>query len=331
MAEGMACVPFVGEDNSFDDAELWDFIDSTIARHGTYKPLLISHNGPVVTELPPSPHTPGDLSEQKRPSKVQTRVPFRGSDSAGSRKDASPAAQPSPLAAYRVGTITESSPSGTRQRSWIQPQKFSRRNDHATVSDSRLENARSRTQRAQAPSRMPLNPIVPIDSSMMSSHELVGQPRTSKSWPDNKDSSALSNSNMAGADWMASVPSAAVFRHIQDAALSVLEKGDYLMMQGRPYIKKSGWRKIAFFFNISFEIKDKTIQVDQSNVVQRAEFVVRANMQSGRYTDAWGSCDRNEKRFSKPNHDIPSTAETRAKTRACQDLLGIGEYKSGGL
>ncbi|KAK8574067.1 hypothetical protein V6N13_097061 [Hibiscus sabdariffa] len=49
----------------------------------------------------------------------------------------------------------------------------------------------------------------------------------------------------------------------------------------------------------------------------------------GRFSDGWGSCERREKRFLKPNHDIPSTAETRAKNKACQDLLGIGEYRPG--
>eukprot|EP00850_Spirogloea_muscicola_P001344 SM000005S17141 [mRNA] locus=s5:295499:295699:- [translate_table: standard] len=39
---------------------------------------------------------------------------------------------------------------------------------------------------------------------------------------------------------------------------------------------------------------------------------------SGRFAEAWGSCDRAEKRFAKPNNDVPCTAETRAKTRACQ-------------
>ena len=32
-------------------------------------------------------------------------------------------------------------------------------------------------------------------------------------------------------------------------------------------------------------------------------------------------------RFTKPNHDVPATAETRAKNRACSDLLGIGDAK----
>ncbi|KAL5537901.1 hypothetical protein UlMin_045767 [Ulmus minor] len=100
----------------------------------------------------------------------------------------------------------------------------------------------------------------------------------------------------------------------------ILEKSDY-------YTMISG--KISFYFNLSFEIKDKTIEFDENRNVQRAEFVVRAYMQGGRFSDGWGSCERREKKFLKPNHDIPSTVETRAKNKACQDLLGIGEYRSG--
>ncbi|ERN07830.1 uncharacterized protein LOC18436066 [Amborella trichopoda] len=124
-------------------------------------------------------------------------------------------------------------------------------------------------------------------------------------------------------------PSVSLFKQYQNAAMAILEKSDYTVISGHPFIKKSGWRKISFFFNLSFEIKDKTIEYDQHQNVQRAEFVVRAYMQGGRFSDGWGSCERREKKFLKPNHDIPSTAETRAKNKSCQDLLGIGEYRPG--
>ncbi|XP_075507881.1 uncharacterized protein LOC142544730 [Primulina tabacum] len=124
-------------------------------------------------------------------------------------------------------------------------------------------------------------------------------------------------------------PTVSLFKEYQNAAMAILEKSDYTMISGNPYIKKSGWRKISFYFNLSYEIKDKTIEFDENRNVQRAEFVVRAYMQGGRFSDGWGSCERREKRFMKPNHDIPSTAETRAKNKACQDLLGIGEYRPG--
>lgn len=74
------------------------------------------------------------------------------------------------------------------------------------------------------------------------------------------------------------------------------------MISGNPFIKKSGslsdiivlkyydrcdekhlyitgWRKISFYFNLSYEIRDKTIEFDENRNVQRAEFVVRAYMQ----------------------------------------------------
>ncbi|VAH25726.1 unnamed protein product [Triticum turgidum subsp. durum] len=113
--------------------------------------------------------------------------------------------------------------------------------------------------------------------------------------------------------------SVASFRKYQE----ILDKSDYTVISGNPYIKKSGWRKISCFYNISFEIKDHSIEFDDSHNVNRAEFLVRASMQSGRFSDGWGSCDRREKRFNKPNHDIPSTAETRAKNKLCglQNLL----------
>jgi hypothetical protein len=87
----------------------------------------------------------------------------------------------------------------------------------------------------------------------------------------------------------------------------------------------------------------------------RANFVVRGTMANGRFSDAYGSCDRGacalpharsaaradvradiphalvscnrsgEKRFMAPNRDVPATAETRASSRAIQNLLGIND------
>ncbi|KAH9735869.1 peptide transporter family protein [Citrus sinensis] len=100
-------------------------------------------------------------------------------------------------------------------------------------------------------------------------------------------------------------PTVSLFKECQNAAMAILEKSDYTMISGSPFIKKSGWRKISFYFNVSYEIKDKSIEFDENRNVQRAEFVVRAYMQGGRFSDGWGSCERREKRFLKPNHDIP--------------------------
>ncbi|XP_058109696.1 uncharacterized protein LOC131252923 isoform X2 [Magnolia sinica] len=74
-------------------------------------------------------------------------------------------------------------------------------------------------------------------------------------------------------------PSVSLFKQYQNAAMAILEKTDYTMISGNPFIKKSGWRKISFFFNLSFEIKDKSIEFDDNRNVLRSEFVVRASMQ----------------------------------------------------
>uniref|UniRef100_A0A7N2N971 Uncharacterized protein n=2 Tax=Quercus lobata TaxID=97700 RepID=A0A7N2N971_QUELO len=75
-------------------------------------------------------------------------------------------------------------------------------------------------------------------------------------------------------------PSVSLFKEYQNTAMAILERSDYVMISGNPFIKKSGWRKISFYFNLSFEIRDKTIEFDENRNVQRAEFVVRAYMQT---------------------------------------------------
>ncbi|KAG6544752.1 hypothetical protein Mapa_013778 [Marchantia paleacea] len=175
--------------------------------------------------------------------------------------------------------------------------------------------------------RRPWQELAPsVGRRWVESHDMVERP-SSTMWVQ---AEVRSPTKERDGSWFSGFAGVSMFKECQDAAMKTLVPSDYMMMQGKPFIKKSGWRKIAFFFNISFEIKDKNIQFDCNSNVLRAEFVVRASMPTGRFTDSWGSCDRGEKRFSKPNHDIPSTAETRAKTRACQDLLGIGEYKLDG-
>ncbi|KAK9122682.1 hypothetical protein Sjap_012284 [Stephania japonica] len=75
------------------------------------------------------------------------------------------------------------------------------------------------------------------------------------------------------------LPSVPLFKEYQSCAMAILEKSDYTLISGNPYIKKSGWRKLSCYFNISYEIKDKSIEFDENRNVQRSEFVVRAYMQ----------------------------------------------------
>ncbi|KAH9549862.1 hypothetical protein CY35_10G041300 [Sphagnum magellanicum] len=260
---------------------------------------------PLVT-LPPSPQPPGAFLPTRhhhhQPAGV-TRAQWRQSGS------------------FRAGPSSSSSPSDANHQRNLKQERDKENWGHPSKRHQPCVVKSGGCERQQQVSRVP----VPLQD--MPEH--VERVNVKNEWQENTVAS-VGRGKCGDGTWMADIPSAMVFKHFQDAAMQILVQGDYMMMQGKPFIKKSGWRKIAFFFNISFEIKDKNIQFDPNCNVIRAEFVVRASMQSGRFSDGWGSCDRGEKRFSKPNHDIPCTAETRAKNRACQDLLGIGEYKSGG-
>jgi hypothetical protein len=57
------------------------------------------------------------------------------------------------------------------------------------------------------------------------------------------------------------------------------------------------------FFNISIEIREQSETLDGQGNVQRAKCTARATLANGRFADASGSCDRNEKKFMAPNRD----------------------------
>ena len=119
------------------------------------------------------------------------------------------------------------------------------------------------------------------------------------------------------------------WHEFQTLKVSLLEANDYQDIQGKKFIKKGGWRKIATVFNLADAIVSKQIDRDDSGKTMRAEFTVRVTAPNGRYADGWGCCSLNEGRqFNKVDHDIPATAHTRAKNRAISDLVGGGEVSA---
>lgn len=349
----MAMVQFCGDDNDLDDAELWAVIDSVAAHSAQKKQSRKPSSSPqnqktnsgrleaalTVREVPNSPalRPPQHLSEvtpdQKRAQKSHRRFP---------EHNALPLPYPSPQQpGYRVDE--ESNGGEVIQRPWLHrpPHALTiydssnneARRHHHNNNDNYSHNRNYNYNYASAAVKAkPLQQIAVGSPPPKRQHlvqDLACRPGGSMDEKENNPAIIPASLDGHNSFWNVGVPSATLFKQYQNTAMSILEKGDYVVLQGKPFIKKTGWRKIAFFFNISFEIKDRTIQLDERSNVIRAEFVVRASMQGGRFSDGWASCDRGEKRFSKPNHDIPGTAETRAKTRACQDLLGIGEYKPG--
>src|SRR5487761_1808015 len=117
------------------------------------------------------------------------------------------------------------------------------------------------------------------------------------------------------------------FEEFQKLKAKLLSQQDYQSIQGKNFIKKSGWRKLALVFNISDLIVDekKDTREDGSFIWS---FKVRASAPNGRYTESVASCDSKERRFSHVEHDVRATAHTRAKSRAISDLIGAGEVSA---
>jgi hypothetical protein len=117
------------------------------------------------------------------------------------------------------------------------------------------------------------------------------------------------------------------FEAFQELKTKLLKDDDYQTINNKPFVKKSGWRKLATVFNVSDEIVEceRKDRADNSFVWT---FRVRAIAPNGRFSEAIGSCDSNERKFSKLEHDVKATAHTRAKSRAISDLIGAGEVSA---
>lgn len=138
----------------------------------------------------------------------------------------------------------------------------------------------------------------------------------------------------------------AFMKNYQDLVKALLDvEEDY--QDGKK--KKSAWRKLATAFNISDEIvNEQLIFDDVDGQIVTARYKVKAILPNGRSTIGVGVCSIYDKirytatkkydadtetpsnfelrgRFSNAEHDVPSTAHTRAKNRAISDLIGAGE------
>ncbi len=103
-------------------------------------------------------------------------------------------------------------------------------------------------------------------------------------------------------------------------------KIDVCMIKGRPYVKRSGWRKFALVFNISDEILSAEKEIEDGETTWRIQ--VRAWAPNRRSVIGIGACSTRERTFAHPEHDIYTIAHTRAKNRAISDLIGPGEVSA---
>jgi hypothetical protein len=114
----------------------------------------------------------------------------------------------------------------------------------------------------------------------------------------------------------------------QEGLHSLLDETDWQRFgtgkDERAFVKRSGWRKIATWFSLNLETRSIDVQRDKHDNPVRASVIARATAPNGRYCEGEGAASVTERRFSKPEHDLPATAATRAINRAISNLVGLG-------
>lgn len=116
------------------------------------------------------------------------------------------------------------------------------------------------------------------------------------------------------------------FKDFEELKKKLLSPSDIARIQGKPFTCKSGFRKYATAFGISDEITEKTREMRNGEFIWR--FKVKATAPNGRYSEGVGACSSKERSFAHVEHDVYSTAHTRAKNRAISDLIGTGEISA---
>ena len=141
----------------------------------------------------------------------------------------------------------------------------------------------------------------------------------------------------------------AEWENYQELTEKLLDESDYQGSGDDRFKKKSAWRKYGKAFNVSTKILEEKLVYNDEGRIVTAKYIVEAKVPSGRSEQGIGLCsiwdkahEHNKqfgqrtckgpcdgrKHFDKPEHDIPSTAHTRAKTRAISDLIGAGEVSA---
>lgn len=104
-----------------------------------------------------------------------------------------------------------------------------------------------------------------------------------------------------------------------------------------PYIRKSGWRKMARFFGLSVDIlgKDKIWTEDaQGEAYYIWTYQIRVSHTCGAYVNAEGVCSSRDKFFTKggkvtaDEKNVMLKAQTVGINRGISDLLGAGEVSA---
>jgi len=118
-------------------------------------------------------------------------------------------------------------------------------------------------------------------------------------------------------------------REFERLKRELLNANDMVMIDGKPFIKRSGVRKIEMALGVSHEVV--SIKREKIDDIWIVEVVARARDSFGRINEDVAVCDSLEFRKGKLKdtlHNIESKATTRAIDRAVLDLVGGGELSA---
>ncbi len=119
----------------------------------------------------------------------------------------------------------------------------------------------------------------------------------------------------------------AAWKEFQELKNLIIDHSDLQKIQGKNFIKKSGWRKFATFYNLTDNIvEENQIPLEKGGFYWKIKVVCTAP--NGRQTEGVGMCASSEKSGARQLHDIYTTAHTRAKNRAISDMIAAGEVSA---
>lgn len=115
------------------------------------------------------------------------------------------------------------------------------------------------------------------------------------------------------------------YKDFERVKRELLDNSDIALIKGKPFITRSGRCKIATAFNISTDILEKERLTTEDGVTWIVKG--RATAPNGRYAEDYAMCSEDEIKQKMgpeyiPEHNILTTAVTRALSRACMSLLG---------
>lgn len=110
------------------------------------------------------------------------------------------------------------------------------------------------------------------------------------------------------------------FENLKNKLLTV---EDYQTIQGKKWIKRSGFRKLAVCFGLSDRIVEEQ-RSDREDGSFMWRIVVESRAPNGRISTGVGICDSKERVFAHPEHDVYAIAHTRSKNRAISDMIAGG-------